>query len=183
MMSQISENGELTGSIMERRLHVDPVAGIVCYKSNTKKYGDRLLPTGWIKPGSASDGGGYRMINVTISHRKYAKIRAHHLIWMWVHGCWPTGEIDHINGVRDDNRIENLREVSVQENRCNVAKHKDNRSGYKWVSFHSQSGKWHARIFRNGKYLLNSLHSSPEEAYAAARNVAEKFHGALKIRK
>ena len=48
--------------------------------------------------------------------------RAHRVIWALVHGEWPEGQIDHINGVRDDNRLENLRVVTNQDNQ---KKHKE----------------------------------------------------------
>ena len=46
-------------------------------------------------------------------------IRMHIVVWAWHHGCFPTMQIDHINGVETDNRIENLREVSGSENKLN----------------------------------------------------------------
>lgn len=46
-------------------------------------------------------------------------LSAHHIVWALHHGRWPTLHIDHINRVRNDNRIENLREVTPAENAQN----------------------------------------------------------------
>lgn len=60
------------------------------------------------------DGGGY--VKMCIDYVQY---RAHRLAWLYVHGKWPAGEIDHINGVRSDNRIANLRDVPSLLNKQN----------------------------------------------------------------
>lgn len=111
------------------------------------------------------------------------KMRAHHIIWVWCHGYWPKGEIDHINGDRSDNRIDNLREVTVAQNRTNKKIQSNNKSGYKWVHFHKQSGRWCAEIQAprgpglGRKRLHQSMHSTAEEAYEAACKAARELHG------
>ncbi len=69
------------------------------------------------------NGSGYMFITVG----KKA-IRAHRLAWYKVYGYFPTKEIDHINGIKTDNRIENLREVDRVENMHNLKCH---RNGHK----------------------------------------------------
>jgi hypothetical protein len=66
------------------------------------------------------------------------------VVWALVHGEWPTGEIDHINGVRDDNRIENLRDVSRVENHRNRKTPKSNKSGVAGVWW--TGAKWAVSI-------------------------------------
>ena len=75
----------------------------------------------------------------------------HRLAWLYVYGTMPDGLIDHINGIRTDNRIENLRDVSVTDNVQNirVAK-KDSKSGVLGVSWAKKSKKWRASIRING---------------------------------
>ena len=51
-------------------------------------------------------------IQIKIKQKIY---QAHRLAWLYVYGEWPKGQIDHINGIRDDNRIENLRDVTNRE--------------------------------------------------------------------
>ena len=60
------------------------------------------------------NGHGHRM--VAVDGRVYM---AHRLAWLYVHGSWPCGQIDHINGQRDDNRIANLREATESQNAQN----------------------------------------------------------------
>ena len=61
----------------------------------------------------------YLRMQLTINGREY-NLYSHHVVWAWHHGCFPTLQIDHINGNGMDNRIENLREVSGSENMRNM---------------------------------------------------------------
>jgi hypothetical protein len=75
--------------------------------------------------------------------------KAHRLIFLLVHGYMPK-EIDHINGNRADNSIENLREVTRSQNQCNKTVSQNNTSGYKGVTWHKNTGKWMVRLEKNG---------------------------------
>jgi hypothetical protein len=90
-------------------------------------------------------------------------------------GYWPDGEVDHINGVRDDNRWQNLRVVSKSENQRNAKKRKDNKSGATGV-FQRKSGSWCAYINKNTKKLFLGTFKTYDEAIAA-RKSAEKMLG------
>lgn len=95
--------------------------------------------------------------------------RAHRVIWAIYHGAWPTGEIDHINGIRSDNRIANLREVSRAQNARNVGKGRANTSGHGGVNWHKRSGKWQARIRTGGKTIFLGDFNNIDEAAATVR--------------
>jgi hypothetical protein len=105
---------------------------------------------------------GYRWI--AVAGKRYA---AHRLAWFYVHGTWPEGEIDHINRLRDDNRISNLRDVDRQTNNINTSIRADNKSGFKGVHWHKQSSKWRASARRNGKPVHLGSFRSQVEASAA----------------
>ena len=112
--------------------------------------------------------------DVAGTHRKnyYSKIRidnkfyvSHIIIWLWHHGYMPECELDHINRVKHDNRIENLREASSQCNKRNRGNFKNNKSGVKGVFTGKSWGDfWQARITVNGKQYNIGTHYLFEEA-------------------
>lgn len=104
------------------------------------------------------------------------KFRASRVIWAMEAGAWPTGHIDHINGVRTDNRIANLRDVSHSDNLRNQSRRKTNKSGVMGVHFSKHSGKWLAYIHANGKQIHLGLFTS-KAAAIAARKAAEIKNG------
>lgn len=96
---------------------------------------------------------------------------AHRVVWAIVHGAWPAGQIDHIDGDPGNNRIANLRDVSAQVNQQNQRRPKNNRSGHMGVCWDSHHGKWRAAIGANGKLRTIGRFDSIEaaaEAYKAA---------------
>lgn len=101
---------------------------------------------------------------------------AHRLAWFYCHGDWPEFQIDHINGVRDDNSIANLREALNEQNSRNVKMHCDNQSGYKGVFLNKRTGKWVSKIHLNGKSIWVGTFNSPEDAHAAYCEAATKHH-------
>ena len=110
-------------------------------------------------------------IGVCIDGRHYF---AHRLAWFYVSGDWPPQQIDHINGNRSDNRIENLRLADQSHNNANSPKRQRNRSGFKGVSLHK--GRWRAAITKGRKSTHLGYFDTAElahEAYAAASR--EKF--------
>jgi HNH endonuclease len=100
---------------------------------------------------------------------------AHRLAWMYVHGAWPINHIDHINGIRSDNRIANLRDCTPSINMQNQRKAKSSsKTGLLGASPHH--GKFIARITVNKKHLHLGLFVTAEEAHAAYIAAKEKFH-------
>ena len=93
---------------------------------------------------------GYLVIR--INRKLYSN---HRLIWLWVYGYFPENQIDHINRIRSDNRIENLREVTQTCNNRNCGMSSNNKSGVTGVFWDEKNGKWlsNIRLADKTKYL------------------------------
>jgi len=103
------------------------------------------------------DGKGYN--SVFIMGEQY---RVHRLIWLLVYGHFPK-IIDHINGDKLDNRLENLKEVTQQENLMNQRRSSKNTSGVTGVYFNKKRGLWCAQMKFNGEtYHLGSSKNKEE---------------------
>lgn len=100
---------------------------------------------------------------------------AHRLAWLFVHGAWPAGQIDHINGRRDDNRLSNLRDVSRSVNLQNQRRARsDNSAGLLGVK-RARKG-FEARINANGRYLHLGTFETPAAAHAAYLAAKRQHH-------
>ena len=100
----------------------------------------------------------------------------HRLIYLLHHGSLPS-EVDHIDNDQWNNRIENLREATSSQNKCNRGKERCNTSGYKGVYWHAQSKRWHASIVFQRKKTSLGLFDRPEDAHAAYAEAAKRLHG------
>jgi hypothetical protein len=106
---------------------------------------------------------GENYILIMISGRTH---KAHRLAWMYVYGDWPVGFIDHINGVRHDNRISNLRDVTRSENMQNQRKPR-RKNPYIGASWCKRRKLWIAQINVNGGNKFLGYYEKAEEAHAA----------------
>jgi len=106
--------------------------------------------------------------------------KAHRLAWLFVTGAWPKKYIDHINGVKHDNRFENLREVFEDGNSQNVRKpNKRNKSGFIGVIRFQK--RWRASITVNKKTKYIGDYDTPEEAHQAYLTAKRHYHKACTI--
>lgn len=98
---------------------------------------------------------------------------AHRMAWLYVHGDWPKCHVDHKNGMRADNRIANLRDVTPAVNAQNLHRPlKNNKSGYLGVV--NSRGYWHASIRYNNRQVHLGTYPTPEaahEAYIQAKRI------------
>ena len=102
---------------------------------------------------------------------------AHRLAWLYVNDAWPDGEIDHINGKTDDNRIENLRVVTRGQNSKNRALQSNNTSGVMGVSWCKIKSRYQARIKVDGRMVKLGYFRDINDAAAAYSAAAEKHFG------
>jgi hypothetical protein len=93
------------------------------------------------------------------------QILAHRMIWKIMTGAWPEHQVDHVNGVKTDNRWANLRKRST------------NKSGFKGVHWCNSEQRWVAQIRRNYKKFRLGAFATPEEAHAAYVAAATEMHG------
>jgi len=117
------------------------------------------------------DRDGYRQISV---RRK--PVYAHRLAWFFIHGEWPSAQIDHINGMRDDNRAVNLRLATISENQQNVSKRAGATSKLLGVTWHKHARKWHAKIQSGGKQHSLGYYATQEEAHGAYLRAKAGLH-------
>ena len=111
-------------------------------------------------------------IKIKIFGRNYL---AHRLAWFFVHSVWPEQEIDHINRVRNDNRIENLRSILKRQQQQNMNLTTKNTSGFVGVS-QRKNGKWRANITIMGKFISLGGFETPEAASKAYVVAKTKHH-------
>lgn len=107
----------------------------------------------------------------------YVYYYAHRLAWLYEHGCWPKNDLDHINGVRSDNRWENLREATRTENLRNKSATRKSVTGVKGVDFCKVMRKYRARIRVEGKRIALGYFGTIEAATLAYAEAAKKLHG------
>lgn len=100
---------------------------------------------------------------------------AHRLVWLYLYGKLPI-QIDHINGIKNDNRIINLREVDCLENNKNKRLGKNNTSGYFGITWNKTARKWRGFIKINGKNKHLGYFTDKKEAIKT-RKMAESKYG------
>jgi hypothetical protein len=158
---------ELTQEVLREILEYDPSTGIFTHRTKITNGKDAGEVAGY------TEVDGYTRISVR--GRLYA---AHRLAWLYMYGEFPTGDLDHINRIKGDNRISNLRPCSKKENQENkVAAQKNNRScGLRGVSWYRQHSKWKAQIQTQGKSIHLGYFDCPHEAHAAYMKAKAVYH-------
>ena len=108
-----------------------------------------------------------------------AEVYEHRVIWEQANGPIPAGmHIDHINGCRADNRLENLRLTTPSQNGQNKRKAQSNNhsSGMLGAYLHKPSGRWYSRIHVEGKSRSLGYFATAIEAHSAYVNAKREFH-------
>lgn len=116
------------------------------------------------------DHDGYTLIRIDGTAYK-----AHRLAWFYTLGDWPLGPLDHVNGSRSDNRIENLREATIRQNAFNMKAR--GASSWKGVAWNSKDKRWFAQIRIDGKKVHIGSFRDEREAAEAYLFAALEHHG------
>lgn len=117
---------------------------------------------------------------VEISNVNYL---VHRVAWLIHYGKWPNGQIDHINGIRTDNRIKNLRDVSPRDNASNTHKHRSGK--LLGACYDKDTGFYLSSINLKGNSVYLGRFTAPEEAnmaYKIALENEDKFESKKQMR-
>lgn len=153
----------LSPALLRALIHYDPTTGALMWAPASGRHGHVGTRTkaGYIQIGW-----------------RFGKMYVQRLIWKYMTGRWPRDFIDHINGVRDDNRWCNLREASTQLNAVNCKLPKTNTSGYRGVCrARCKSKPWRAQVWVGGKRKALGNFATPEEAHAVYVAAAQELYG------
>ena len=149
----------LTQKLVQEKLNYDELTGILTRKGiSSRKVG-------------TIDNHGY--IRLFVNNKRY---RAHRVIFLYVNGFLPE-YIDHIDGDRLNNKIENLRACTISNNQQNKKINSNNKSGIKGVSWHKATNKWRASLTFDGMCRHIGVFKRIEDAENAVRECRIKNHG------
>lgn len=156
---------KLAATRVRELLTYDPLTGIFRW---------RAWRAGRAKAGTIAgslDSSGYRQIRV--DGRLYL---AHRLAWLYVHGRFPRGDLDHWDLDRDNNALENLRPCNQSENNANTRVRSDNVLGRKGVTYDSDRKRYRARIRKRGRIYHLGWFTKIEDAAAAYAVAANLYY-------
>lgn len=157
----------MTQELLKEILHYNQDTGAFTWKTHVNNNnGHKNSLAGRINDA------GYLLI--TYKRKTY---RAHRLAWLYVYGEMPTYEIDHINHIRDDNRIANLRQATRLDQTKNMSMRSDNKTGVTGVIHRPDRNKqWQVRITVNKNRITVGSYDTKNEAIIARKD-AEKRYG------
>lgn len=159
---------------MMKSMPVEEVRRLFDYSNEAGGLVWKVSPARAVKPGSRAgthNGEGYRTVCI-----KRNFFLEHRLVWAHVYGAWPSLQIDHINGVRDDNRISNLRDVSPSINQQNKrSAPKSSKSGVLGAHLRS-NGTYQPKIRVDGRCVALGTFKTAQEANEAYLSAKRKHH-------
>lgn len=120
---------------------------------------------------------GYYLVNLCKEGKSKTKTIHRIVASAFIYGYSENIEIDHIDKVKTNNNIENLRLATSAQNSANIAKKQGTSSKYKGVSFNKNAGKWHAQIRHNGKRKHIGYFNNEIDAAVEYDKMANKLKG------
>ncbi|EKD22531.1 MAG: pathogenesis-related transcriptional factor and ERF protein [uncultured bacterium] len=151
----------LTAEQAKEVLHYDPQTGQLTWKISVGSIKKGALVTSLCSQG---------YIRVCIHGHRYG---AHRVIWLMATGEWPRHDIDHLSGVRTDNRLANLRDVTRQQNLQNL---RTGRGSSKLIGVARYKDRFRAEIRIAGKKHHLGCFDTAEEAHGAYVDAKRKYH-------
>lgn len=150
---------KITAERLRELVHYNPVSGLFIRRIGRSGRGSRAGSVA-----GSIDTDGYIILH--IDHRHY---KAHRLAWLYVHGAFPPDEVDHRNGIRNDNRWCNLRPATRRENL-------QNRRGNLLGASASGADRWSSNIKVDGVTFHLGTFPSAEAAHAAYVQAKRRLH-------
>ena len=144
---------------------------VLIFDRETGVFTWKISPKNHIKAGQIAGKIEKGYVRIKIDGKLY---RGHRLAWLYVYGKFPKDQIDHINGIRNDNRIENLRECNGSQNQQNRVIKNNNMCKATGVDF--RKGLFRARISVNKKTITLGLFKDVEKAKEAYLNAKNHYH-------
>ena len=154
----------LSVEYLKDRFSYDPETGFLVWRKSRFK---NLIG----KIAGNYDKDGYRV--VWVGNRI---LRVARLAWLLETGAWPTKEIDHINGKKDDDRFANLREATRSQNAMNRGLDPKNTSGIKGVTWHLRRKKWRVCICVGRRHIHIGFFTNKILAEAAYKKAVAEYH-------
>ncbi len=156
----------LTQEKLKQLLSYDPINGIFTWR----------ITSGGTKAGAIA--GSYRSKGYVVISVLAKLYSAHRLVWLYVHGAFPEKEIDHINRVKHDNRLDNLRDADRFLNTQNTGLQRNNTSGARGVGWNKEHQAWRVRISVKGRTTLLGSFADFNAACSAYSTAAKMHHAA-----
>lgn len=161
---------ELTVERVKELLNYDPLTGVFTWRIKRKGINKSRFA------GSLTQ---YGYLRIRIDGVSY---RNHRLAWLVTYGEWPNGIIDHINSIKTDNRIENLRLSNHSHNAENQKKARiDNKTNMLGVSWYKRHKKYEARIKVKGVLIHLGYFTNKDDAFSAYLTAKRRFHAGCTI--
>ena len=146
-------------------LNYDPETGILTWKVHRNNRAQAGSVAGSVNR--------YGYIELRVD---YATLRSHRVAWAIHHGKWPNLMVDHIDGVKTNNQIKNLRDVTNSKNQQNRRVWSNKKTGLLGAIKNMKGCSFQARINLEGKYKYLGNYKTAEEAHAAYLAAKKIYH-------
>lgn len=174
---------DITQEFLRQLLHYDPSSGMLTWKARSPamfvadaRWSSEAKSRQWNAkyangPAGGLDGKGY--VRIRIGGFRF---RAHRLIWRMMKGTWPRSEVDHRDGDRQNNRLDNLREATSAQNSQNRRKRITNTSGFTGVYWHKKTSQWRVELAVDGQRIYGGLFHRKDDAASAYLILKKRHH-------